>query len=87
MCIFQKSFLYRLGIIKIFIRDNISVNKADPCGQIAANIICAVICGIVGAVGYFLTNWLANKIGLKGWKRKVFVWGLSAVISADVQLV
>ena len=63
--------------------DNNPVMKSDPDGHIAANVIGAVIGGIVGAVGgYFLTNWLADKIGLKGWKRKIFVWGLSAIIGA-----
>ena len=31
--------------------DNNPVNKSDPSGQIAANIVGAVIGGIVGAVG------------------------------------
>ena len=63
--------------------DNNPVMKSDPDGNIAASIIGAVIGGIVGALGgYFLTNWLADKIGLKGWKRKFFVWGLSGIITA-----
>lgn len=50
--------------------DNIPVNKIDESGLIAANVIGAVIGGIVGAVGgYFLTNWIAGKIGLKGWTK------------------
>ena len=63
--------------------DNNPVNNVDSTGHIAANIVGAVIGAIVGAVGgYFLTNWIANKLGLKSWKRKLFVWGLTAVISA-----
>ena len=63
--------------------DNNPVMKSDPTGHIAANVIGVIIGGIIGAVGgYFLTNWLADKIDLKGWKRKIFVWGLSAIIGA-----
>lgn len=62
---------------------NNPVNFIDPTGEIAANIIGAVIAGIVGLVGgAYLTKWLANKLGLKGWKRKVFIIGLTAIITA-----
>ena len=68
--------------------ENNPINKYDKNGNIAANVIGAVIGGIVGAIGgYFLTNWLADKLSLKGWKRNVFVWGLSAVIGAAAAVI
>ena len=55
----------------------------DKSGYIASNIIGAVIVGVIGAVGgYVLTNWLADKFGLRGWKRSLFVWGLTALLGA-----
>lgn len=68
--------------------ENNPISNADEGGYIAANVIGAVIGGIVGAVGgYFLTNWLADKLNLHGWKRNVFVWGLSAVIGAAAAVI
>ena len=68
--------------------ENNPISNADESGYIAANVIGAVIGGIVGAVGgYFLTNWLADKLNLHGWKRNVFVWGLSAVIGAAAAVI
>lgn len=62
---------------------NNSINYVDETGYVAANVIGAVIGGVIGAVGgYFLTNWLADRMNLRGWKRNVFVWGLSALIGA-----
>ena len=62
---------------------NDPVNSVDPTGYIATNVIGAIIGGVIGAVGgYFLTNWLADRLGLKGWDRNLFVWGLSALIGA-----
>ncbi len=55
----------------------------DSEGNIAANVIGAIVGGVIGAVGgYFLTNWLADKLDLRGWKRNLFVWGLTALIGA-----
>lgn len=55
----------------------------DPTGEIAANVVGAVIGGIIGLVGgIFLSKWLADKIGLKGWKRTIFIAGLSVIITA-----
>ena len=49
---------------------NKPVNMVDQSGTIAANVIGAVIGGVIGAVGgYFLTRWLADRIGLRGWKK------------------
>ena len=63
---------------------NNPVNMVDQSGTIAANVIGAVIGGVIGAVGgYFLTRWLADRIGLRGWKRNAFIWGLTAVITAS----
>ncbi|MBE7059021.1 MAG: hypothetical protein E7387_08015, partial [Ruminococcaceae bacterium] len=63
--------------------NNSPVVFADKNGNVASNIIGAVIGGVLGAIGgYVLTNWLANNLGLTGWKRKLFVWGLSALIGA-----
>jgi len=65
---------------------NNPVINNDPKGYFVspANIIGAVIGGILGAVGgYFLIKFLADKIGLNGWKRQVFIWGLTAVITAS----
>ena len=64
--------------------NNNPVAMVDKEGYIAANVIGAIVGGIIGAVGgYFLTRWLANRIGLRGWKRNVFIWGLSAIITAS----
>ena len=66
-----------------FYCNNNPICLVDASGYIAANVIGAIIGGVIGAVGgYFLTNWLADRIGLRGWKRNVFVWGLSALIGA-----
>ena len=63
--------------------NNSPVIFADKDGNVASNIIGAVIVGVLGAIGgYVLTNWLANNLGLTGWKRNLFVWGLSALIGA-----
>lgn len=63
---------------------NNPVNYSDPSGYVAANIIGAIIGGIIGAVGgYYLANFLADKLNLRGWKRNVFVWGLTALIGAS----
>ncbi len=67
---------------------NDPVKNSDPSGYVAANIIGAVIGGIIGAVGgYFLANFLANKLNLRGWKRNVFVWGLTALIGAAAAVI
>ncbi len=65
---------------------NNPIMYSDPTGYFItpANVIGAVISGILGAVGgYFLLRWLADKIGLDGWKRSVFIGGLTAVITAS----
>ena len=64
---------------------NNPVNNADHSGMVVtpANVIGAIIGVVLGAVGgYFLSRFLADKLGLKDWKRTVFIAGITAVISA-----
>jgi predicted RNA binding protein YcfA (HicA-like mRNA interferase family) len=61
------------------------VNNVDRSGFVVtpANVIGAVIGGLIGALGgYFLSRWLADKLSLKGWKRTVFIVGITAIITA-----
>ena len=45
---------------------NNPVNNFDPDGEAVANIVCGVIVGVAGAaLGYLL----ADRLGLKGWKK------------------
>ena len=69
--------------------ENNSVNNCDPTGCVTpANIIGALIGLILGAVGgYYLSRFLADKIGLKGWKRTLFIIGISAIISAAATVI
>ena len=69
--------------------ENNSVNNCDPTGYVTpANIIGALIGLILGAVGgYYLSRFLADKIGLKGWKRTLFIIGISAIISAAATVI
>ena len=69
--------------------ENNAVMYKDPSGYVTpANVIGAVIAGVIGAVGgYFLTRWLADKIGLRGWKRTVFITGLTAIITAAAAVI
>ncbi len=64
--------------------ENNPIHNVDRNGTVSiANIVGGVIGGIVGAIGgYFSSNWFADKLKLSGWKRNVFVWGLTAVITA-----
>ena len=64
--------------------NNNPVNSKDLDGHIAANVIGAIIGAVIGAIGgYYLTRWLANKLNLSGWKRKAFIAGLTALITAS----
>ena len=65
--------------------ENNAVNNSDPSGCIAANIVGAVILGIIGAVGgYFLSRWIASKIYFRyNWQRNAFIAGLTAVITVS----
>ena len=59
------------------------VNTVDIDGNVAANVVGAVIGAIIGAVGgAFLGNWLAGKLGLKGWKKWVFVGAVTVLVGA-----
>lgn len=65
-------------------------NNIDRMGYVVspANVIGAVIGGILGAVGgYFLSRWLADKLNLTGWKRTVFIVGISAIITAGAAVI
>ncbi len=65
--------------------NNNPVNNTDYTGLITpANLIGAIIGAIIGVVGgYFLSRWFADKLHLSGWKRNVFIAGLTAVITAS----
>lgn len=79
-----------LGMSNLFAYcENNPIKYTDPDGYVTpANVIGAVIGGIIGAIGgFFLTNWLADKLKLHGWKRNLFVWGLTAVITAAAAVI
>ena len=63
--------------------ENNSVNNVDPNGNVVtpANVIGAVL-GAVG--GYFLSRYLADQLKLSGWKRSIFIIGITVVISAAI---
>ena len=62
---------------------NSLVMYRDDSGYVAANVIGAIIGGVIGAIGgYILTSWLADRLNLKGWKRNLFIWGLTALLGA-----
>ena len=62
---------------------NSAVMHRDDSGYVAANVIGAIVGGVIGAIGgYVLTRWLADRLNLKGWKRNLFIWGLTAIIGA-----
>ena len=65
--------------------ENNPVNNVDYNGNAItpANIIGAAIGVVLGAVGgYFLSRYLADQLKLSGWKRKIFIIGITTVISA-----
>jgi len=68
--------------------NNNSINNTDHTGYIAANIAGAVIGAIIGIVGgAFLGKWLAEKIGLSGWKKLVFVGVVSTLAGASLSFI
>ena len=70
--------------------NNDPINYIDMSGYVVtpANVIGAVVGLILGAVGgYFLSRFIADKIGLTGWKRKAFIFGISAIISAAAAVI
>lgn len=67
---------------------NNPIAKSDPTGYTPANVIGAIIGAIIGAVGgYLLSRLLADKIGLSGWKRTLFIAGLTAIITAAAAVI
>ena len=65
--------------------DNNPINYVDPSGHIATYIVGAVIGAVIGAVGgYYLGKWLANKLGLKGNIKSVFIAGVAALSGASI---
>ncbi|MPM76547.1 hypothetical protein SDC9_123546 [bioreactor metagenome] len=59
---------------------NNPVNRSDPSGNIS---IGAIIGGIIGfGVGAIIMPIFANMLKLKGWKRKVFIGGGVAAVTA-----
>ena len=65
--------------------ENNPIYYIDSSGTVItpANIIGAAIGAIIGVVGgVFLGNWLADTLKLSGWKRKVFVGGVAALVGA-----
>ena len=63
--------------------ENNPVMKIDNSGDIAANVIGAAIGAVIGVVGgKFLGNWLADVLNLRGWKRALFVGGVSVLVGA-----
>ena len=70
--------------------ENNPVKFIDLTGNVVtpANIIGAAIGLVLGAVGgYFLSRFLADKLGLTGWKRTTFIVGISAIISAAAAVI
>lgn len=70
--------------------NNDPINNADYNGFVVtpANIIGAIIGIVIGVVGgYFLSKWLANKLNLSGWKRNVFIVGLTSIITASATII
>lgn len=57
----------------------------DESGYLASNIIGAIVGGVIGAVGgYILARHLANMLNLTGWKKTVFIAGVTALVGATV---
>ena len=67
---------------------NNPTNRCDPTGYTPANVIGAIIGAIIGVVGgYLIARIIADKLGLKGWKRSVFISGLTAIITATATII
>ena len=68
--------------------ENDPVNQKDDSGYVAANIIGAAIGAVIGVVGgAFLGNWLADLLKLSGWKRWIFVGGVSVLVGATASVI
>lgn len=58
---------------------NNPVNNFDPDGEAVANIVGGIIGGVAGAA---LGALLAQELGLSGWKKALFIVGLTAAGAA-----
>lgn len=68
--------------------NNNPICYADSDGYIASKVIGAIVGAVIGAVGgYFLGTWFANKLGLSGWKRTLFIAGFSAIVGAAAAVI
>lgn len=70
--------------------ENNAINNSDKEGHVVtpANVIGAAIGAVIGAVGgYFLSRYLADRLNLKGWKRTLFITGITAVITAGAGVI
>ena len=69
---------------------NNPVNYSDHAGSVVtpANAVGAIVAAVIGAVGgAILSKILADKFGLKGWKRKLFIAGVTTVITASAAVI
>lgn len=63
--------------------ENNAVTQKDVNGYIAANIIGAAIGAVIGVVGgVFLGSWLADVLKLGGWRRRIFIAAVAALVGA-----
>lgn len=60
--------------------NNNPVMFMDPTGYGPVGVVIGAILGF--GLGAILSPYIADLIGLKGWKRTVFIWGGTAVITA-----
>ncbi len=79
-----------LGINAFAYCENNPVYYIDVIGTVPtpANIIGAVFGIVIGVVGgYFLSRFLADRLGLKGTGKTVFIIGLTAVLTASAAVI